>query len=197
MRSFVVVVDAQHDLIQSDGTWPAAGAAALTAPLRAWLANLRAETTAGVLFTFDTHDERSTEVTRRSERFPSHRAKDTPGRQLVVDLGEIHHSVPLYRMEKHMVDMWGESCGPVEALGDFGCTMSRFGRTLSRERFFAELRDAGLSDVTLAGVAAEYRVRLAAAGLVARGFRIAVRTELMLGNSHESCAKHCRDSTEV
>jgi len=180
-----MVVDAQHDFMQPDGALPVAGAAALVAPLRAWLADLRATDTAGVLFTFDTHDARSYAASPEAASFPLHCVKGTPGWQLVVDLGEIHHAIPIYRMEKPGLDMWGDCCGPVEALGDFGCTISRFGRTRSRERFFAELHDAGVRDITVAGVAADYCVRLAVAGLVARGFRVTVRADLTRGLSRQ------------
>lgn len=181
MRSFVVVVDAQRDFMQPDGALPVAGAAALVAPLRAWLAGLRAADTAGVLFTFDTHDARSYALSPEAEAFPVHCVKGTPGWQLVVDLGEIDHAVPLYRMEKPGLDMWGECCGAVEALGDFGCNFSRFGQTHPRDRFFAELHDGGVREVTVVGVAADYCVRLAVAGLVARGFRVTVVGELTRG----------------
>jgi len=181
VRSFVIVVDAQHDFMRADGALPVAGAEALVAPLRAWLADLRAADTAGVLFTFDTHDARSYTASPEADAFPLHCVKGTPGWQLVGDPGEIHHAVPIYRMEKPGLDMWGDCCGPVEALGDFGRTLSRFGRTLSRDRYFAELYDAGARDVTVVGVAADYCVRLAVAGLVARGFRVTVVGELTRG----------------
>lgn len=190
VRSFVVVVDAQQDFMLSEGALSVPGAAALIAPLRAWLADLRTEDTAGVLFTFDTHDWRNYAASREPDAFPPHCVKGTPGWQLVVDLAEIHHAIPIYRMEKGLPDMWGDSCGPVEAPGDFGHSISRFGRTFSRERFFAELHDSGPRDVTVVGVAADYCVRLAVAGLVARGFRVTVRAGLTRGVTREISAVH-------
>jgi len=40
-------------------------------------------------------------------------------------------------------------------------------------------------DITVAGVAADYCVRLAVAGLVARGFRVTVRADLTRGLSRQ------------
>ena len=197
MRGFVVVINAQHDFMLPEGALPVAGAAALIEPLRAWLADLRAEDTAGVLFTFDTQDVRNRAASRGSGAVLPHCVKGSPGWQLVVDLGEIHHTIPIYRMEKSVSDMWGDSCGPVEALSDFGCTLSRFGQAWSRERFFAELHDAGVRDVTIVGVSVGHCLRLAVAGLTARGFRVAVRTELTRGVVREINAAHRDERTKA
>jgi nicotinamidase-related amidase len=54
MQRFVIVVDTQADFMLADGALPVAGADALIASMQAWLAALRPEETAGILFTFDT-----------------------------------------------------------------------------------------------------------------------------------------------
>ena len=52
---FVIVVDTQSDFMAHDGALSVEGAAALIAPMQAWLSALDPGDTAGVLFTFDTH----------------------------------------------------------------------------------------------------------------------------------------------
>jgi nicotinamidase/pyrazinamidase len=181
MRRFVIVVDAQRDFMQADGALPVGGAEALIAPLGDWLAALRPAETAGVLFTFDTHDAGSYAESAEAEQFPLHCVRGTAGWQLVVDFAELHHAIPLYRMEKPVFDMWADPGGTIEAIGDFGRTMSRFGHMIARDRFFDELAAAGVRDVTVVGVAADFCVRWAVEGLIARGFRVTVPTELTRG----------------
>jgi len=50
-----------------------------------------------------------------------------------------------------------------------------------RDAFFAQLRADGVKDVTVVGVAADYCVRWAIQGLIARGFRVTVLADLTRG----------------
>ena len=178
MRRFVVVVDAQRDFMCADGKLPVGGADRLIVPLQAWLSGLQPADTAGVLFTFDTHDVRTYPESAEATQFPIHCVHGTPGWQLVVDPGALHPGIPAYRMEKPEFDMWAASSGPIEALGDVG-------RTMARDSFFAELQDAGIRDVTVVGVAADFCVRWAVEGLIARGFRVTVPADLTRGIARE------------
>jgi len=54
-------------------------------------------------------------------------------------------------------------------------------KRIPRENFFADLKARGVADVTVIGVAADYGVRWAIEGLVARGFRVEVPEELTRG----------------
>lgn len=178
MRKFVIVVDAQRDFMCTGGALPVAGADAMIAPLGAWLSRLDPAETAGVLFTFDTHDTQSYAASPEAEMFPLHCARGTTGWQLVVDPAAIQDRIPVYRMEKPVFDMWADPDGAVEALGDSG-------RSIARDRFFSELQTAGVADVTVVGVAADYCVRWAVEGLIARGFRVTVPIELTRGIARE------------
>src|SRR6187551_3836354 len=106
MRRFVIVVDAQQDFMQADGALPVPGADRIITPLQAWLSELQPADTAGVLFTFDTHDVRNYAESAEAEQFPIHCVRGTPGWQLVVEPSEVHRSIPVYRMEKPVFDMW-------------------------------------------------------------------------------------------
>lgn len=52
---------------------------------------------------------------------------------------------------------------------------------MPRESFFAGLKTQGISGVTVIGVAADYCVRWAIQGLVARGFGVNIPEELKRG----------------
>lgn len=174
MRRFVVVVDAQADFMLADGALPVAGADALIAPMQAWLAGLRPADTAGVLFTFDTHDAATYLTSSEALEFPIHCVHDTPGWQGMIDPAAVDADVPVYRLEKGVFDMWAEAGGTVEDL-------RRPGPAVPREAFFERLRAAGITQVTVIGVAADYCVRQAVAGLVARGFDVTVPAALTRG----------------
>jgi len=70
-------------------------------------------------------------------------------------------------------DMWAEPDVAIEAVAT--------GEKVSRDAFFAELRTRGVAEVTVIGVAADYCVRWAIEGLVARGFAVDVPQGLTCG----------------
>ncbi|WP_380926328.1 isochorismatase family protein [Sphingomonas leidyi] len=72
-----------------------------------------------------------------------------------------------------MFDMWAEPGLAIERVG------AR--EAADRDAFFAGLRGAGIEAVTVVGVAADYCVRWAVEGLIARGFRVTVPAELTRG----------------
>lgn len=170
---FVIVVDMQQDFVAPDGALPVAGAPSIVAPLEAWLAGLRAETVAGILFTADTHVP---EIYARSEEaklFPPHCEVGTPGWALVVDPAAVDPAIPCFRLGKGVFDMWAEPGLVLERIGT--------GETTERDAFFADLRASGVDAVDVVGVAADYCVRWAVEGLLARDFRVTVPTALTRG----------------
>lgn len=170
---FAIVVDMQQDFVAPDGALPVADAPSIVAPLEAWLAGLRAETAAGVLFTADTHVP---EIYARSEEaklFPPHCEIGTPGWALVVDPAAVDPAIPCYRLEKGVFDMWAEPGLVLERIGT--------GEATDRDAFFAELRAGGVEAVDVVGVAADYCVRWAVEGLLARDFRVTVPAALTRG----------------
>ena len=175
MQQFVVVVDTQRDFMAADGALSVAGADALVAPMRAFLAGLEAERTAGVLFTFDTHVPTVYAASEEAKAFPTHCVKGTPGWANLLDPALIDRGIPVWRIEKGVFDMWAEDGLLIEdARGD---AMP----PVPREAFFERLRDAGVRRVTVIGVAADYCVRWAVAGLVERGFEVTVPPALTRG----------------
>ncbi|SFR85426.1 Nicotinamidase-related amidase [Sphingomonas jatrophae] len=173
MRSFVIVVDAQGDFVRADGALSVAGADALVGPMNAWLAALTPEETAGVLFTFDTHEEEIYRGSKEAEQFRLHCVRGTAGWNTVLDPGAIDARIPLYRLEKGVFDMWEEADVCIEPM--------RGGAATPRDRFFETLKTEGVTHVTVIGVAADYCVRWAIQGLVDRGFAVTVPGELTRG----------------
>lgn len=173
MRQFVIVVDTQADFMQADGALSVAGAEALKAPMQAWLASLSPADTAGILFTFDTHLPEVYPGSPEAEEFPPHCLRESEGWANVLDAGAIDPVIPIYRLEKGVFDMWAEPRLEVEAVAT--------GARTDRESFFARLEADGVKRVTVIGVAADYCVRWAIAGLVERGFAVEVPAALTRG----------------
>ncbi len=173
MQNFVIVVDMQRDFVAADGALPVPGAEEIVAPMRDWLAGLRPEDTAGVLFTFDTHVPEVYAMSEEAKQFPPHCVKDTPGWELVVDPGAVDPAIATWRLEKGVFDMWAE---PGLAIGSI-----REGSSVGRDAFFSGLFRGEIDEVIVVGVAADYCVRWAVEGLTARGFRVAVPAALTRG----------------
>ena len=173
MRRFVIVVDTQGDFMRADGALPVAGAEALIEPLRAWLRQLSPADVAGVLFTFDTHVPEIYAGSAEAELFPIHCVWGTAGWDNVLDPATIDPRIPVYRLDKGEFDMWAEPALEV--------TEAASGKRIGREAFFHDLKARGIEEVVVAGVAADYCVRWAAAGLLARGFDFAHPAALTRG----------------
>ena len=192
MGSFVVVVDMQRDFVAPDGALPVPGADALVGPMHAWLASLRHEGVAGVLFTQDTHDAETYAWSEEAKAFPLHCERGGPGWELAVDPTRLDPAIPRHRLEKGVFDMWAEADVFVEPVD--GST------PVARDAFFARLHAAGVRDVVVVGVAADYCVRWAVEGLVERGFRVAVPAGLTRGiarNIDEVAAAEWADAAVV
>lgn len=174
MRSFVVVVDVQGDFMRADGALPVAGAEALVAPMNAWLAALRPQDTAGVLYTFDTHLPEIYAGSPEAAQFPEHCVRGTTGWETMLELTAPDAAIPLYRLEKGVFDMWAEPALAVEPIRPSDAP-------LDRNAFFAALRDSGVETATVIGVAADFCVRWAVDGLLRRGFRVTVPAALTRG----------------
>ena len=181
MQRFVIIVDTPADFMLADGALPVAGAEALVAPMQAWLAALQSEETAGILFTFDTHSAETYPGSAEAEQFPIHCVRGTPGWNNMLDATVIDPAIPTYRLEKNVFDMWAEPDLRVEGPG----------QGAERDRFFADLKASGTTPVAVIGVAADYCVRWAIEGLLARGFNVEMPAGLTRGieRSIEQVAK--------
>lgn len=173
MRRLEIVVDTQADFMNANGTLFVDGAEALIAQIRAWLAALKSTEAAGALFTFDSHFADTYRGSAEAEQFSIHCAYRTPGWENVLDPDAIDSAVQVYRLEKGVFDMWAKPDLTVEAVAT--------GEKVARDAFFAELKARGITEVTVVGVAADYCVRWAIEGLVAREFTVAVPAGLTRG----------------
>lgn len=173
MKKVVVVVDTQADFMNPDGALAVADADALAAPMTAWLQALDPEDTAAVLFTFDTHFADTYPSTAEAQQFPIHCVRETPGWHNVLDPAAVNPAIPAYRLEKGVFAMWEEPHLRVEPLAG--------GASLDRDAFFRDLHARGVEEAVVIGVAADYCVRWAIDGLVARGFRVTVPQALTRG----------------
>lgn len=175
MTRFVVVVDTQWDFMAADGALSVTGAADLVEPMQRWLAALAPDDTCGVLFTYDTHEPAIYARSAEAEAFPPHCVRGSAGWANVLDPALLDPAIPAWTIEKGVFDMWAED----------GLTIADArnpqGPTIEREAFFARLKADGVSRVTVIGVAADYCVRWAIEGLVARGFAVEVPGSLTRG----------------
>jgi nicotinamidase/pyrazinamidase len=175
MARFVVVVDTQWDFMASEGALSVAGAAALVAPMQAWLSALTPDEVAGVLFTFDTHFVETYAASPEAEMFPIHCVRGTRGWGNMLDVALVDPAIPAWRIEKGVFDMWAEPGLAIEDARDAERS------TIEREAFFADLAARGVTDVAVIGVAADYCVRWAVDGLIAHGFAVTVPAGLTRG----------------
>jgi len=175
MARFVVVVDTQWDFMADEGALSVAGAAALVAPMQAWLSALQPADVAGVLFTFDTHFRETYAASPEAAMFPIHCVRDTPGWANMLDITLLDPEIPAWRIEKGVFDMWAEPGLAIEDARDPAAP------SIPREAFFGSLAKQQTRDVTVIGVAADYCVRWAVEGLVERGFAVTVPAGLTRG----------------
>jgi len=175
MARFVIVVDTQRDFMLADGALGVAGAEALVEPMQKWLAALRPQETAGVLFTFDTHVPEIYAGSAEAEAFPIHCVRGSDGWTNVLDVTLVDPAIPVWRIEKGVFNMWAEDGRVIEGARDPSAA------TVPRDRFFEQLRANGIRDVVVIGVAADFCVRWAIDGLLARGFNVSVPPRLTSG----------------
>ncbi len=172
---FVIVVDTQRDFMLANGALSIAGAEALIGPMQDWLADLRPSETAGVLFTFDTHDPEIYAASPEAEAFPPHCLRGSGGWENVLDVALIDPAIPVWRIEKGVFDMWAEDGLTI------GNARNPAAPAIPRDDFFDALKAQGACEVAVIGVAADYCVRWAIDGLLAREFDVFVPAALTRG----------------
>lgn len=175
MKRFVLVVDTQWDFMAEEGALSVAGAQPLVPPMRAWLAALEPADVAGVLFTFDTHIPDVYAASPEAQAFPLHCVKGSAGWMNMLSVSDVDDAIPVWRLEKGVFDMWEEDAITLADARDPA------GEQVEREGFFRALAQSGVQDVTVIGVAADYCVRWAVAGLLSRGFHVTVPADLTRG----------------
>jgi nicotinamidase/pyrazinamidase len=187
MHSFAIVIDMQRDFVSASGALPVPGAEALSEPAQRWLAGLDPDEIGGVLFTFDTHDPAAYAVSPESTQFPIHCVRGTAGWDSVLDWRAIDPRIPVYRLEKGVFDMWAE---PDLMLAD---QRNAQAAPVPRDDFFRTLAADGVSRVIVIGVAADFCVRWAVDGLIARGFEVEIPRSLTRGIVRDIAAVAAED----
>ena len=114
-----------------------------------------------------------------AEAFPLHCVRGSAGWANMIDVALLDRAIPAFRIEKGVFDMWAEPDLVIEDARDAATP------TTPRDAFFAELEARGIDAVTVIGVAADYCVRWAIDGLVARGFTVRVPAGLTRGIQRE------------
>ena len=175
MARFVIVVDTQRDFMAADGALSVAGAEHLIEPMKAWLRALLPGETKGVLFTFDTHLPEVYAHSEEAKAFPLHCVRASEGWSNLLDPDLLDPAIPAWRIEKGVFDMWQEDDLLIENARDPETAK------IARDPFFTALGSDGVDTIDVIGVAADYCVRWAIAGLVARGFHVRVPAHLTQG----------------
>jgi nicotinamidase/pyrazinamidase len=182
---FVVVVDTQRDFMDPDGALSVAGGDALIPAAQAFLRALKPADTAGVLFTFDTHEPEIYARSPEAEQFPPHCVRGSEGWRNVLSPALVDTAIPVYRLEKGVFDMWAEDGLLLRDERDPA-------QIFDRDSFFERLKEQ-VGEVTVIGVAADYCVKWAAEGLVARGFEVTVPEALTRGIARQIRAVAAED----
>lgn len=175
-KKFVVVIDTQFDFVMPDGALYVTDAQSTVLPTIQYLYGLKPEETAGVLFTFDTHHKETYEGSEEAKQFPIHCVYKTPGWQNVYNKELVDNRIEVVTLEKGVFNMWEEDTVLVYGID---------GRPLAfdsdRDHFFESLLEDGVRDVVIIGVAADFCVKWAADGFLARGFNVEVPRRLTRG----------------
>jgi nicotinamidase/pyrazinamidase len=174
MSKVVIVVDTQADFMLPDGALAVAGADALAQPMADWLGALDPADTAAVLFTFDTHHRDTYPFSEEAKQFPIHCVRGEPGWRNMLSPDAVASGIPIFRLEKGVFAMWEEPGLSVEPIDPAGAARDR-------DAFFADLRATGVVEAEVIGVAADYCVKWAVDGLVARGFNVTIPAALTAG----------------
>ena len=184
-----VIVDAQVDFMDPNGALFVPGADAVVPIIDEYLSSLTLENGyMGVVFTADTHDEKtypdSLEATGDEEKgipgFPPHCYQGTDGFAFAVKPQNVPEETQKFILNKGVFDMWEDpnvKVRPYRVTGE----MVAYGGEQDREDFFNNIVAAGVDEVEVVGVAADYCVKWAVEGLLNRGFKVTLYDNLTAG----------------
>lgn len=184
-KKLLIVVDTQFDFMMPSGALYVGGAEQIIVPGIDFLASLNKDDYQGVLFTADTHYVETWDSMPESKEFPIHCVMGTPGWQNVFNPMMVGSGIPVSHMEKGVFSMWEEDDLDIrlirpseEAILQGNAAQDM---VMSRNFFFDALELSGIETVQVMGVASDYCVKWAVDGLVKRGFKVEVLTELCRG----------------
>jgi len=186
-----LVIDAQEDFMDPNGALPVPGADAVIPVLNEYLKNLTVDNGyIGVIFTVDTHNEdtypNSLEAKGDPENgipgFPPHCYEGTDGFKFAINPKNavVDSNFKRSILNKSVFNMWEEDGLVIRPLALEGEPVP-YGGEQDRNLFFKTLFASGIEDVEVVGVAADYCVKWAIEGLIARGFRVTVYDNLTAG----------------
>ncbi len=188
---FALVIDAQEDFMLSTGALPVPGAEDLIPTMNEYLKNLTVENGyVGVIFTADTHDadtypdslEANGDESLDIPGFPPHCYMGTDGFKFAIDPRNavVDSNFKRFILNKGVFNMWEEEGLVVRPLALEGEPVA-YGGDQDRNDFFESLLATGIEDVEVVGVAADYCVKWAIDGLIARGFKVTLYDNLTAG----------------
>lgn len=168
MKNFVVVVDTQYDFMMPDGILYVKGAEETIVPMIQYLTSLKAETTAGVLFTFDTHTKEDYEGSPEAELFPLHCRWSYKGHKNILDRDFVHPQINKMILQKDVFNLWDAD----------------YTKILNWDSGFFEFLETNkdqIEIVDIIGVALNFCVKQAVEGFVERGFKVRLHTSMTRG----------------
>lgn len=178
MKKFLVVIDTQYDFMIPGGALYVGSAEQIITPAIHFLANLKPEDYAGVLFTADTHTRDTYFNMPESKEFPIHCVRDEAGWQNVFNPLLVPRGIRPWSLFKGVFSMWEEDYLELMPIVD-GAIQRGAGKP--RDAFFENLKIQGIDTIQVFGVASDYCVKWAVDGFVKRGFKVEVIQELCRG----------------
>lgn len=175
-KKFVVFIDTQVDFMVEGSALYVAGAEPVISKLNAFAYHLKPEEVEGVLFTFDTHYDETYPTSEEAKQFPIHCVYNTPGWRNVINPEIINRDIPKYALRKGVFNMW-EDVVEIQQEAIF----PHASEPMDRDVFFNDLKAAGITDIVIVGVAADFCVKWAADGFIDRGFNVTVPRSLTAG----------------
>lgn len=184
-----VIVDAQVDFMDPNGALFVPGADKVVPIIDEYLSSLTLENGyMGVVFTADTHNEKtypdSPEAKGDEEKgipgFPPHCYQGTDGFKFAIKPQNVPEETQKFILNKGVFDMWEEpklTIRPYRVAGE----LVAYGGEQDREDFFNNIITAGVDEVEVVGVAADYCVKWVVEGLLARGFKVTLYDNLTAG----------------
>lgn len=175
----LLVVDVQRDFCEG-GSLAVAGGAAAAAAISAYLEGPQAAQYAHVVATQDHHVDPGGHFSAQPDyldTWPAHCVAGTPG-------AEFHPALDTSRVEE--LFRKGERAAAYSGFDG----VSGDGTTLERW-----LRERGITDVDIAGIATDYCVRATAADAIRLGFGVRLLTDLTAGVNADTTANAIKEMT--
>jgi len=176
-----LIIDAQEDFMDPTGALFVPGADQVVPILNSYLESLTLENGyVGAVFTADTHDEETYPTSEEAKEFPPHCYQGTDGFKLAVNPKLVPEKTKRMILNKSVFDMWDEPELVVRPYVLEGEPVA-YGGEQDRNEWFATLLANGIEEVEVVGVAADFCVKWAVDGLIARGFSVTLFDNLTAG----------------